>query len=1002
MVENITFECKNITCCSLELNWFYKSSTINSYKIYQKEGGDHYLTNLWYFEVIYEGKDIKLEIRNLKPNQEYTFKLEINTKESRETKKIVTKTLKAPPAIISDKSLEIANGEITEEKGRLGDYQKNIIQNCSKLIFGDNDDNVLLGVFDGISIKLTHEIENNIYYMSFDLESNHFYDFFNQYLKECNSNLIIPFHFVIPKLPTIFILDLLEKSSVIFTGRRMGGVIASSLAFYIMHIGKSMNINYGNTFLKEEKKSLGVVTFGSPSFLTNLYLAITMKDLSPYFYHIIEEFDFIPEIVDYISHGNNFDSSNKYLKDFNFKELINIFNNIELDVNEIKLLNTYLTAIGFTEYNLKLYIEKYLRIPFGYYFMMKSSDASLIKINEHTFIPFYYKKKFETKKSTSHLTIYKNLASEINFSKKILNYLLDKNKNIEIVKIIRRNNESESKPANSNIKVIIKFELLESSCDKITPDIIDKIKLYSSNKQEIIIRAKDIFYDNDTEITAYIEIPNESSNINAVTVINNFSGELKAKYILNIQGSGPTKKMLYDNLEKLFLIPFFKLFEIFYISKNDEEKYIELKKENFGSNFNDLKFLQSFGKQINAINNLLLFTRPDLLANREKEFIKMFIEDDLKKRELGKEDEENLIKCIKEHLINYYKNAIILQKEQNCNCIDSEKDSTAKENSFPIKIPEKEIKKLFMSKFNYSEIKEINSIFKEYKGSQFPNFSVEYFLNEILKAIEQQLKEKLANISENEIKNFLNKNIGKFYNLFILPKVHFIRMLILVSIEGGDSIKFYHSLNWENFLSKLKTNPLVLINLFPSAREGFFEKDFVKYFPKEKIEKIHMKNLFYKKKLKKLINSNLDSNNKDDFSENHSFDKNNNGDNYINKIKTFSKFTENGDTIGEKYYEAFLQLFNHSSNDFQEDIESSIYDNLKEEKDENYSKKYNLIAIIDMMNDNIIDEESKKGFLGLLKQSYLLGKLRTNIVSIIYLILYSQIIGKRIYYRYIR
>ena len=197
----------------------------------------------------------------------------------------------------------------------------------------------------------------------------------------------------------------------------MGGVIASSLAFYIMHIGKSMNINYGNTFLKGEKKSLGVVTFGSPSFLTSLYVAIKMKDLSPYFYHIKEEFDFIPEIVDYISHGNNLYSSNKYLKDFNFKEFIKISNNIELDDNEIKLLNTYLTAIGFTEYNLKLYMEKYLRIPFGYYFMMKSSDASLIKINDHTFIQFYYKKKFETKKSTSHLTIYKNLASETNFSK---------------------------------------------------------------------------------------------------------------------------------------------------------------------------------------------------------------------------------------------------------------------------------------------------------------------------------------------------------------------------------------------------------------------------------------------------------------------------------------------------------------------------------------------------------------------------------------------------------
>ena len=35
-----------------------------------------------------------------------------------------------------------------------------------------------------------------------------------------------------------------------------------------------------------------------------------------------------------------------------------------------------------------------------------------------------------------------------------------------------------------------------------------------------------------------------------------------------------------------------------------------------------------------------------------------------------------------------------------------------------------------------------------------------------------------------------------------------------------------------------------------------------------------------------------------------------------------------------------------------------------------------------MMNDLIDEEESKKGFLALLRQSYLLGKLRSNIVSI--------------------
>jgi hypothetical protein len=138
--------------------------------------------------------------------------------------------------------------------------------------------------------------------MSFDIESNYFQDFFNQYLKECDSNIMIPCHFIIPKLPTIFIFDLLEKSSVIFTGKRMGGVIASSLLFYIMYIGKTMNINYGNAFIISEKKNVGVVTFGSSSFLSKLDAAVKMRQLSSYFYHIKEEFDFIPEIIDYISH----------------------------------------------------------------------------------------------------------------------------------------------------------------------------------------------------------------------------------------------------------------------------------------------------------------------------------------------------------------------------------------------------------------------------------------------------------------------------------------------------------------------------------------------------------------------------------------------------------------------------------------------------------------------------------------------------------------------------
>ena len=84
----------------------------------------------------------------------------------------------------------------------------------------------------------------------------------------------------------------------------------------------------------------------------------------------------------------------------------------------------------------------------------------------------------------------------------------------------------------------------------------------------------------------------------------------------------------------------------------------------------------------------------------------------------------------------------------------------------------------------------------------------------------------------------------------------------------------------------------------------------------------------------------------------------------------------------------------------QEDKETSIYDNLKmetekkecETKENNNNSNINIITtIIDMMNDYIIDEESKKGFLALLKQSFLLGELRVNIVSLFFYIIFNKI-----------
>ena len=97
----------------------------------------------------------------------------------------------------------------------------------------------------------------------------------------------------------------------------------------------------------------------------------------------------------------------------------------------------------------------------------------------------------------------------------------------------------------------------------------------------------------------------------------------------------------------------------------------------------------------------------------------------------------------------------------------------------------------------------------------------------------------------------------------------------------------------------------------------------------------------------------------------------------MNKIIEFSKFSEK-EKNGEEYYQKFLELLNNYPNNNPEDIEISIYDNLKKENDKNAQ---NFSEIKDMMNDVINDEESKKGFLALVRQSFLRGKLRTNIVS---------------------
>ena len=218
----------------------------------------------------------------------------------------------------------------------------------------------------------------------------------------------------------------------------------------------------------------------------------------------------------------------------------------------------------------------------------------------------------------------------------------------------------------------------------------------------------------------------------------------------------------------------------------------------------------------------------------------------------------------------------------------------------------------------------------------------------------------------------MNEKIGKFYEEEIMPNVIFISILILSSIENGDEIKFNHEIDWEK-INKFKyfcyfsAPGFIPFNSFliKFRQRSQYEKDFKKKYSKDEIEKINMENLFYKIKAKNIINSNINS-----------FEKMSDVNNSNNKILNF---IDEKDKIGKEYYKKFLELLNNYSNEYSEDIEISIYDNLKET---NKNREKNLDTIKEMMEDIINDEESKKVFLSLVRQSYLLGKLRKELVRI--------------------
>ena len=511
------------------------------------------------------------------------------------------------------------------------------------------------------------------------------------------------------------------------------------------------------------------------------------------------------------------------------------------------------------------------------------------------------------------------------------------------------------------MKGIIKFKLNKFEHNIISSDIIDYIKLKTFDNKIFIIDKQNIYYDNYFDVTAYID--NLDENINSITISNSFGGEIKVKHIINIQGSeSSTMNFLKDNIEKIILFPFFKLFEIFYAASSNREKYSKLKEENFGEDFKNIKTLEPFEIQIQTLNELLFFSRPDILGKFESKFIEKFIVEDLDK---------NQKKSLHYLFAMYYVTAIEMQKNQNINCIDSEKDSIAKEYSFPQKIiNDKELKKLFMCKRDC--FKSDNCILATLDKSFIQNFFIEQLIKNVLQKIESEIELFLNNDNNgSKFREFLNKNIGNYYRKYIVPNIHFILILILSSIESGDYIEFNHEINWEKISQAFNNVPsklFYLMFLTPHHFDKFFEKNFEKFYKSSKIEEIHMKNLYFKTRTKNIINSNISPNN---------FNSKDNFLSKINKIIEFSKFSEK-QKYGEEYYLKFLELLNNYPNNNPEDIEISIYDNLKKENDKNGQ---NFLEIKEMMNDVINDEESKKGFLALVRQSFLLGKLRTNIVS---------------------
>ena len=77
--------------------------------------------------------------------------------------------------------------------------------------------------------------------------------------------------------------------------------------------------------------------------------------------------------------------------------------------------------------------------------------------------------------------------------------------------------------------------------------------------------------------------------------------------------------------------------------------------------------------------------------------------------------------------------------------------------------------------------------------------------------------------------------------------------MILTSIESGDYIEFNHDINWEKIsqaFNKVPDKLFYLMFLTPHHFDKYFEKNFEKFYKSNKIEEMHMKNLYFKTRTK--------------------------------------------------------------------------------------------------------------------------------------------------------